>query len=214
MVAVDRGDEHAVEPERVDLVRTAEGVPPALDDVDRHARPRELVGPGLLRPAGRVQRERQAEDAGRPGRDRRPAGDPGPGAATADDERAGAGAGAGEGVVRERREGGEPAGVEPGRRRGDPAAGDPPRLLDEDGAPAAGHGDRHGRLEVGGLDPAAGAVPEHEDAAGRGHPATASCRAVHVRPGRAHRGLDVDDGVRGADDVGRAVRRAGHCRRR
>ena len=153
----------------------------------------QLVGPATLRPARRVQRERQREDAGRAERDRRCGRPPGrrwtgrrrPAAAPSRT------------VPRRSRDDRRPGRVELAGGRGRAPAGHPVRL----GHP--GHGDARRRRAAsrtatrsGGVDAAAGAVPEHEQR--RGAPARPSSGRRPARAGVstcAHRPVCAPDGL-------------------
>ena len=143
---------------RPDLLRRAEGVLAALQHQPGHAGGQQLGGPGLLRPAGQVQRKRQADDPGARRRasavrqaTRAPALRP----PTNSRPRP-------HGLVAQPAHRGDPGLVQRGRRSGDAPAGGPPRLLEPDDRDAPVRQPPGQQLQVGRVGAAPGAVPEDQ----------------------------------------------------
>ena len=153
---------------RVFGVRHAERVSVALHDQGRHGHGRELGEPRLLRAARRMDRERQAQHAGRPDVRGRPAGDPAAEGPSADDQRQ-----VGQFRAVHVLGDGTPRGIDLGGRRGRLSPRDPVGLLDQ--------GDREARTQrhLGRQDAGRGRSPRRPP---RGR--ASSARRVHRPAGR------------------------------
>ena len=136
-----------------ELVGSAEGVPLALHDQGGYAGADQLVDPGLLGTARRMEREGQRQAAHRPEIDGAPGRRAGPCRPATDDQRRGRAQPA---------RGSAQSLVERGRGRGDLAPGQHPRLLEADhGHALPGQRGGQGR-QVAGADAAAGTMAEQQ----------------------------------------------------
>ena len=136
----------------------AEGVAVAVDH-ERGYPGVQLVRPGPVRPAGRMQRERQCHHAGRAERAGGPAGDPGAAGAAAEYQVRGFGAQCGDD--------GGPGLVELAGRGRCPAPAHPVRLGDAGDRDRGGEHRRTNRQQVRRVHPAPGTMAENEQAARR-----------------------------------------------
>ncbi len=148
-----------------------ERVPVAVHDQGRH-RVGQFPGPAAIRPARRVQRERESEHADRAQLGGRPAGDPGTAGPPADEKRS-----VRRYLLPHRRDQVTEGTVELTGGRGCPAAGDPVGLEDPRDGDTGGHGRIAYRAQVHGVHPATGTVPQDEQAERCGGGWTRSNRA-------------------------------------